>query len=281
MIMARRSVLQKQGQRTSVSAEVYGKFNKKEDFKAKVIPKSDEQIKRIRDRVTQSFLFNALDEKDLQTVINAMSEIKFKKGEVVIKQGENGDVLYLIETGELDCHKIFHDEEGAKFLKSYYPGEAFGELALLYNAPRAATITAKEDSTLWALDRETFNCIVKDAAMKKREKYHNFLKSIEILNSVDNYEISQISDALKVEKIPAGHHIIKMNEEGDSFYILEEGYAYASKKFDNTDQEENVKDYKPGDCFGELALIKNEKRAANVIAKVNLKYLLNLNLDRL
>jgi len=66
-------------------------------------------------------------------------------------------------------------------LKIYYPGEAFGELALLYNAPRAASIKAKTDCTLFALDRETFNHIVKDAARKKREKYEDALKKVAIL----------------------------------------------------------------------------------------------------
>ena len=55
------------------------------------------------------------------------------------------------------------------------PGEGFGELALLYNAPRAATITANTPSVCWKLDRDTFNHIVKDAAQRKREKYDNFL----------------------------------------------------------------------------------------------------------
>ena len=54
---------------------------------------------------------------------------------------------------------------GAKFLKEYKPGEAFGELALLYNAPRAANIIVKTESVLWSLYRSTFNNIVKDAAM--------------------------------------------------------------------------------------------------------------------
>lgn len=56
-----------------------------------------------------------------------------------------------------------------KLLKQYNPGDLFGELALLYNAPRAASIQAKSEAVLFALDRSTFNNIVKDATIKKRE----------------------------------------------------------------------------------------------------------------
>ena len=60
-----------------------------------------------------------------------------------------------------------------------------------------------------------------------------------------------------------------VGEGGDKFFILENGKAYASKKFSDNDEEESiVKEYHTGDYFGELALIKNELRAANVYAKV-------------
>jgi cAMP-dependent protein kinase regulator len=140
-------------------------FNKKENFVARVVPKTEDQKKRIISRVTQSFLFNSLEDSELNTVINAFEEKKFSKGDYVINQGDHGDVLYLVETGKLSCYKKFPKEDAPKFLKHYFPGEAFGELALLYNAPRAASIQADEECTLWALDRETFNHIVKDAAM--------------------------------------------------------------------------------------------------------------------
>jgi cAMP-dependent protein kinase regulator len=55
----------------------------------------------------QSFLFNALEDKDFASVLNAMEEKRFKKGDTVIQQGDPGDVLYLIYQGCLDCFKVF------------------------------------------------------------------------------------------------------------------------------------------------------------------------------
>jgi len=106
-------------------------------------------------------MFSSLDEKDLQILIDTMNECNFKQGEEVIKQGDDGDVLYVVDSGELDCFKVFSEGADETFLKTYGPGDAFGELALLYNAPRAATIRAKQDAILFSLDRETFNNIVK------------------------------------------------------------------------------------------------------------------------
>jgi cAMP-dependent protein kinase regulator len=81
-------------------------------------------------------------------------------------------------------------------------------LALLYNAPRAATIIAKTDSILFSLDRECFNHIVKDAAAKKRQKYENLLESIELLDAMDNYERSQIADALLTRTYEDGEYVV-------------------------------------------------------------------------
>jgi cAMP-dependent protein kinase regulator len=165
LIAQKKNAMAAKGQRSSVSAEVYGMFNKKDAFKARVIPKSEEQRERIKKKIMQSFLFNSLEEKEQGTVLDAFEERKYVKGDYVIKQGDQGDVLFLIESGTLNCYKTFKKEEGDKFLKVYNPGEAFGELSLLYNAPRAASIIANEDCICWALDRECFNNIVKDAAM--------------------------------------------------------------------------------------------------------------------
>lgn len=61
----------------------------------------------------------------------------------------------------------------------------FGELALMYNAPRAATIKSKTNSKLFALDRECFNHIIKDASKKRRENYKTFLSKVELFKDMN------------------------------------------------------------------------------------------------
>lgn len=164
-----------------------------------------------------------------------------------------------------------------KKVKTYEPGDSFGELALLYNAPRAATVRASTNCTLWTVDRETFNNIVKEAAQKKREQYENFLKSVEILNQVDAYELSQIADALKTCIYNTNDYVIREGELGDVFYIVVEGEAVATKTLEPGKAPTEVKKYSKGMYFGELALIKGEPRAANIVAKSQLKL---ISLDR-
>ena len=254
--------------RTGVSAEAYGQFNKKEDFVARIIPKTDEQIQRIKTSVIHSFLFNNLEAKDLEIVIGAMEEKRFKSGEYVITQGDRGDCLYFVESGNLECYKQFSKGTDPVMVKKYQPGDSFGELALLYNAPRAASIKAVSDEVItWVLDRETFNNIVKDAAQKKREKYENFLKNVEILSTIDPYELMQISDAIKSATYQKDDYIIREGEMGDIFYILEEGQCIATKTLEPGKADTVIKEYGIGDYFGERALIKGEPRFANIIVK--------------
>ena len=177
----------------------------------------------------QAFMFNNLDEKDLAVVIDAIEEAKYNAGDKVIVEGDQGDCMYVLESGSLVCTKVFAGKTEPTKLKDYSPGEGFGELALLYNAPRAATIAATEPSVCWRLDRDTFNHIVKDSAQKKRDKYDSFLSSVEILKSMDAYERQKISDAIKVQNYVKGDYVITEGDSGDEFFIVSEGEAKATK----------------------------------------------------
>jgi cAMP-dependent protein kinase regulator len=252
--------------RQSVSAEAYGEWNAKKTFVPPVIAKSDDQKDRLKNCLSKSFLFTSLDDKDLNLVIGAMKEVVAEPKQRVINQGESGDFLFVIESGTVDC--IIKLPDGTeKTVKTCGVGDVFGELALLYNCPRAATVEAAEKSILWQLDRDTFNAIVKEAAQKKRTRYDTFLAKVPLLASMDAYERGQLTDALKPELLPAGGVIVSQGEEGNKFYIIEEGEAGATKN------GVEVMSYSSGDYFGELALIRNQPRAATVTCKTNCRLL--------
>lgn len=82
---------------------------------------------------------------------------------------------------------------------------------------------------MWSLDRATFNNIVKNSASKKREKYENFLGKVKLLQTMDAYERSKLSDAFKEVSFKPGEFIIREGEEGKEFFIVEEGEAKATK----------------------------------------------------
>lgn len=72
-------------------------------------------------------MFKMLEDDEKNIVIGAMEENKYNKGDYVIKQGDDGDVLYLVDTGSLNCYKRFSGNEEDTFLLTYHPGMAFGE----------------------------------------------------------------------------------------------------------------------------------------------------------
>merc|ERR1712031_39756 len=124
-----------------------------------------------------------------------------------------------------------------------------------------------EPAVLWQLDRDTFNHIVKEAAQKKRLRYDAFLQKVPLLASMDAYERSQLADALRSEAFAAGEQIVNQGDVGNKFFIIEDGEAVATKN------GVEVMSYGAGDYFGELALIRDQPRAASVIAKASVRAL--------
>jgi cAMP-dependent protein kinase regulator len=157
-----------------------------------------------------------------------MEEVTTTEGQPIITEGERGDTLYIIDQGEYDCFKIIGGKQ--TYLKTYKVGDFFGELALMYNAPRAASIKCKIPGKLFGLDRATFNHIVQESATKKRKYYSEILSKVEILAEVDPYEKEQMCDILKEEEFTAGSYIVKQGDQGDRFYIIAEGKLIAEKR---------------------------------------------------
>lgn len=214
-------------------------------------------------------MFKHLEEQDFNIVIDAMQAKTYQPGDHVIKQGEDGNELFVVYRGKLNCTKTL--KEGEKFLKEYQSGDVFGELALLYNAPRAANIKALENAILYSLSREVFNHIVKESAIKNREKYENFLQKVEVLQTLDNYERQKLCDCLEIVNFEDKDTVIKEGHMGNTFFIVLEGKARATKLNPNTGKEEEVMQYGENMYFGELALLKDIPRQASIYAVGHLK----------
>lgn len=205
----------------------------------------------------KNFMFSSLNPVDKKKILDAVQQVTKSKGEIIIKEGDDGDNFYLVEAGQLLCTKVLNEGEAPTKLKEYVPGESFGELALLYNAPRAATIECLSDTCeLWSLDRNTFNAIIKTAVQKKREKYDDFLEKVEILKCMEKQERSKIADAFKEQWFEAGEYIIKQGDkDGSEFFMVIEGNPVATKTFEPGKPPQVVKEYQPGDYFGERSLL--------------------------
>ena len=110
-----------------------------------------------------------------------------KAGDPIITQGDDGDHLYIVDSGRFDCFVKKGDAAppGIKVL-SYGPSESFGELALMYNTPRAASVIAVEDSVLWAMERLCFRTILMQSMVQKRQRYEAIVSSISLLKTLDS-----------------------------------------------------------------------------------------------
>lgn len=262
--------------RKSVAAERYNP-EEDDDEPLKVVPKSDEQRKRLKDVSDKIMLLNRLDEEQLTNVINAMEERKIQVDDIVIKQGDDGDNFYVIDSGKYDVY--INKENGPELVFTYDDVGFFGELALMYNTPRAATVKCSKNGTIWSLDRKTFRQIIVKANAKKRSQYEAFLQTVEILQNLDENEISKVADVMEEKKYKAGETIIKQGDEIDSdshVYFLISGTCKIHLNIDEKQGkqgEEKVLDkvLQSGQCFGEVALITKAPRNATIIASEDVK----------
>ena len=126
------------------------------------MPKTAEEIERIKAAVRANFLFQHLNETQAQQVYDVMKRVPVKKGEVVIRQGDAGDWFYVVDAGEfaVTLSQAGKQVEILKYTTQGGTNPCFGELALMYSKPRAATVTAAKDGVLWAMDRRSFRAIL-------------------------------------------------------------------------------------------------------------------------
>merc|ERR1711988_1441344 len=252
--------------RKSVFAEAYNPEEDEGEETKVVHPKSDEQRSRLQGRVQTCVLFKAMDDSQLGDVIDAMFEMKVEAGQFIIRQDEEvADFFYVVETGVYSALQ----GDDLKTVFTYENEGYFGELALLYNMPRAASIRAETDGSLWALDRQTFRKIVLKSAFQKRKMYESFLENVSLLECLEKYERENIADALVSQAYSPGDIVVKQGDRGDGMYFVETGRLAVLKLMDG--EEKEVNELHPGKYFGELALVNHAPRQATVVARDDVK----------
>lgn len=259
--------MKEKDRRQGVSAQAVSQ-ERLQNWKKPFFEKSQEARDRLKKNIDASekmqVLFGHLRDEDIQSVIDAMFPREVQSGNNIITQGEEGDNFYIVEEGTFDVFVQRGDAPPGKVLQ-YGPGDMFGELALMYNAQRAASVKATSDAKLWALDRESFQMMLTTAENTKKKQYEGFLESVAILQDLTKYELARLSDMLESDVFDKDEPIITQGDVGNYFYILEDGEA---KAFIGGERGEiEVKHYaKPGEYFGEIALLKSATRRATVRA---------------
>ncbi|XP_068839037.1 cAMP-dependent protein kinase type II-alpha regulatory subunit isoform X2 [Capricornis sumatraensis] len=242
--------------RVSVCAETYNPDEEEEDTDPRVIhPKTDQQRCRLQEACKDILLFKNLDPEQLSQVLDAMFERTVKVDEHVIDQGDDGDNFYVIERGTYDI--LVTKDNQTRSVGQYDNHGSFGELALMYNTPRAATIVATSEGSLWGLDRVTFRRIIVKNNAKKRKMFESFIESVPLLKSLEVSERMKIVDVIGEKVYKDGERIItqtKVNKDGEN-------------------QEVEIARCHKGQYFGELALVTNKPRAASAYAVGDVKCL--------
>lgn len=250
--------------RGAVSAEVYNEADAA-NYVKKVVPKDDETKAALTKSIEKNVLFAHLDDGERSEIFDAMFPDTHKAGDTIIKQGDEGDNFYVIDQGTVDILV------NGKHVVTISDGASFGELALIYGTPRAATVQAKTDVKLWGIDRTSYRRILMGSTIRKRKMYEEFLGKVKILQSLDDWERLTIADALESVNFEDGDVVMKQGDEGDEFYIIIEGNARCMQKPADDKEAVEVGLLGPSDYFGEIALITQRPRAATVIAKGKLK----------
>lgn len=144
--------------RVAVRAETHGEGDEA-NLEDEAHQKSDEEKATLRSALSSNEIFGGqLSEEQYEFLIKGFARQSVEVGKVVVKQGDMGDHFYIVGAGEFEATL---EQKGGAVVASYKAGDSFGELALLYNSPRAATVACtKGEALLWAIDRKRFRSVL-------------------------------------------------------------------------------------------------------------------------
>ncbi|KAK4014367.1 hypothetical protein OUZ56_026893 [Daphnia magna] len=223
-------------------------------------PKSATSRDLIKAAILGNDFMKNLELAQIREIVDCMYPVDYPRGSLIIKEGDVGSIMYVMEEGKVEVSR-----EG-KYLSTMAPGKVMGELAILYNCKRTATIKAAIDCKLWAIERQVFQTIMMRTGLIRQAEYTVFLKSVPTFTNLQEETLIKIADVLDECFYNQGDYIIRQGARGDTFFIISKGRVKVTIKDPNSVQEEYIRSLQRGDFFGEKALQGEDIRTANIIA---------------
>ncbi len=231
---------------------------------AKAVPATEEIIGFLKEIP----LFAELSDEDLTELCKHIKLRRFMKNSPIVRQGDKGDNFYTIVSGKAKI--VVTGNNGVeKTLGTLSTGDSFGETALIEKGPRTASIITLSQTAVFEISREGFEKFLASNA-ENREKITGkirlgkMLLASSVFSFMSQKQISYLIKNLKPEKIKAGTVVFKQGDEGNKFYLIQEGNIHL-ERFDNSLKTLDII-LKPGNFFGEMALVKNIPRTATAEA---------------
>ena len=241
------------------------------DEPPKVFPKNDEIRALLTDIVTSNVLFSSYAQDEQAAIVDAFESFAVPTDTLVIRQGEMGDNFYVVESGSLDIYIKNSESAPMRVGNSLGSGSSFGELALMYNTPRAASIKTTQDCVLWRIDRSCYRSIVVRFKHMRNRQYLEFLRNVEVKGQklggiMSDAELEKMTVSLERESFEEGEAIVRQGNKGDHFFIIAVGDV-GVYKHDADKKETKLAVLHVGDYFGEKALLSEDVRQASCIAE--------------
>jgi cAMP-dependent protein kinase regulator len=125
--------------------------------------KTPEAIARNKEAMSNQRVFDCLNEEQLVQVQHRMREHRVRPGTIVLFQGEKSHNFYVVDAGQLSAYVQSDPQKPSVLIKSFGPGSSFGELALVYNCRRTASVIARTNAVLWSIDRATLSEVLRSS----------------------------------------------------------------------------------------------------------------------
>lgn len=228
-------------------------------------------------------LFKDLGKDEFESVVKRLKALSFKKGDVIVREGEEGDSILIIVSGSVSVYKEV--EKGKRIqLGTLTEGDFFGEFGYFAGSVRQASVEALDDVELLEMTRENMDAVVAEFPEVEEvlEKFYkervmqNILATSTLFRELSLEERRKIASYFNLTEAREGEDIVVEGDEGDSMYFIRSGEVLVHT-VNPMGEKIHLAELKAGDFFGEVSLIQGKPRTATVTAVSPVVELMQLN----